>query len=429
VGRRALWLVGVTAAVAAAAFYWQSGRSVEAPAISTAAVTRGDIVDIVDATGTLQAVTTVLVGTQVSGTIRALHADFNTRVRHGQVVAELEPSLFEAQVEQAQASLARLEADAQGAAVQRDDARQKLRRASELSKRELLAPTDLETAESNARAAEAAVKGAEAQILQARASLHQAEVNLGHTIITAPIDGIVISRNVDVGQTVAASMQAPTLFVIAKDLSAMQVNAAVAESDIGRIRTAQAVTFRVDAYPTVTFSGTVSQVRLQPVIEQNVVSYVTVIAVPNPDLKLKPGMTANVSVEVARATGVLRVPNGALRVRPSAEVLARLGKPAQEPRPDDRGEDGPEPAVAGGLGLNAGVWVLIDTRLMPVPIRTGITDGTRTAVLGGALTEGMAVVTSIGGTAAGAPPATTSPLLPARGRGAGGRPGGGRPTP
>ena len=151
----------------------------------------------------------------------------------------------------------------------------------------------------------------------------------------------MISRNVDVGQTVAASMQAPTLFVIARDLSAMQVNAAVAESDIGRIHTKQAVTFRVDAYPTVTFSGTVSQVRLQPVVEQNVVSYVTVIDVPNPDLKLKPGMTANVSVEIARATGVLRVPNGALRERPSAEVLAQLGEPAQEPRPDDRGEDGP----------------------------------------------------------------------------------------
>ena len=414
--------------VAVAALYWQSARSAEAPAIFTAPVTRGDIVDVVDATGTLQAVTTVQVGTQVSGTIKALHADFNTRVRRRQVVAELEPSLFEAQVEQAQASLARLEADAQRAGVQRDDAHQKLRRASALSARDLLAPTDLETAESNAHAAEASVKAAEAQIVQARASLHQAEVNLGHTIITAPIDGIVISRNVDVGQTVAASMQAPTLFVIARDLSAMQVNAAVAESDIGRIHTKQAVTFRVDAYPTVTFSGTVSQVRLQPVVEQNVVSYVTVIDVPNPDLKLKPGMTANVSVEIARATGVLRVPNGALRVRPSAEVLAQLGEPAQEPRPDDRGEDGPEHAVAGDRGLDAGVWVLANTRLMPVPIRTGITDGTRTAVLGGALTEGMAVVTSIGGTAAGAP-ATTSPLLPTRGRGAGGRIGGGRPTP
>ena len=406
------------AAAVSAALYWRADSAPETPAIATSPVTRGEVVDIVDATGTLQAVTTVQVGTQVSGTIKALHADFNTRVRRGQVVAHLEPSLFEAQVEQARASVARLEADAQRAEVQREDAGHKLRRARELAARQLLAATDLETAEATARQADAAVKAADAQTVQARASLHQAEVNLGHTVITAPIDGVVISRNVDVGQTVAASMQAPTLFVIANDLSAMQVNAAVAEADIGRIRTGQTVTFRVDAYPAETFSGTVSQVRLQPVVEQNVVSYVTVIDVPNRDLRLKPGMTANVSVEIARASDVLRVPNAALRVRPTAEMLAHFGQPAPALRPGD----------TGGEDVNAAVWVFAGGRLTLVPIRTGVTDGTRTAVLGGELTEGMAVVTSIGGgSATGA--ATTSPLLPSRGRGTGARTGGARPAP
>jgi HlyD family secretion protein len=166
--------------------------------------------------------------------------------------------------------------------------------------------------------------------VQARASLNHSEVNLGHTIIRAPIDGIVISRNVDVGQTVAASMQAPTLFVIARDLAEMQVNASVAESDIGRIEPGQAASFRVDAYPGAVFTGTVSLVRLDPVVEQNVVSYVTTIDVPNLKLKLKPGMTANVTIEIERASDVLRVPNAALRVRPSAEVFAALGQPAPE---------------------------------------------------------------------------------------------------
>ena len=328
---RVVWLVALMAVAAAGVWaYYARSRSQPTPTVVTAAVTRGDVVETVDATGTLQAVTTVQVGTQVSGTIKALHADFNCRVRRGQVIAELEPSLFETQVEQARASMMRLEADVRRAEVQLEDAQQKLKRARELSGRELIAATDLEAAEVNARVADAALGAAQAQVVQARASLHQAEVNLGHTIITAPIDGIVISRNVDVGQTVAASMQAPTLFVIARDLREMQVKASIAESDIGRIQTGQPVSFRVDAYPTESFTGTVSQVRLQPVVEQNVVSYVTIIDVPNPDLRLKPGMTANVTVEIARAADVLRVPNSALRVRPSADVLAALGQPATD---------------------------------------------------------------------------------------------------
>ena len=405
-----------------------------APTIATATVTRGDVIEIVDATGTLQAVTTVQVGTQVSGTIKALHADFNTRVRRGQVVAELEPSLFDTQVEQARASLTRLEADVRRAEVQLEDAQQKLKRARELAGRELIAASDLEAADVNARVADAALRGAQAQVVQARASLHQSEVNLAHTIITAPIDGIVISRNVDVGQTVAASMQAPTLFVIARDLRDMQVEASIAESDIGRIRTGQPVTFRVDAYPTEAFAGRVSQIRLQPVIEQNVVSYVTVIDVPNPDLRLKPGMTANVTVESARASNVLRVPNAALRVRPSTEVLVALGQEpaasAEAPTSGDR--DHPVVGVDAALAAasHADVWLLIDGRITRVPLRAGITDGTRTAVFSPDLTEGAVVVTSISGDVPTAPATSTSPLLPSfRGRGAGGARGTGSPPP
>lgn len=421
---RVVWLVAVLAVAAAGVWAYRTRtESQKTPAIVTAPVTRGDVIETVDATGTLQAVTTVQVGTQVSGTIKALHADFNSRVRRGQVVAELDPSLFETQVEQARASLTRLEADVRRAEAQLDDAQQKLTRARELAARELIATSDLEAAAVNARVADSALQGAQAQVVQGRASLHHAEVNLAHTIITAPIDGIVISRNVDVGQTVAASMQAPTLFVIARDLREMQVEASIAESDIGRIVVAQAVSFRVDAYPTETFAGTVSQVRLQPVIEQNVVSYVTVIDVPNPDMRLKPGMTANVTVEIARAADVLRVPNSALRARPSPDVVAALAPPGREDRETSTSGEHERAAdtSGGGTGRPDGeVWLLVDGYLTSIPVRIGITDGTRTVVFARTLAEGAAVVTSISDDVPVAE-SSTSPLLPSfRSRGAGG---------
>src|SRR5436190_2075487 len=211
-----------------------------------------------------------------------------------------------------------------------DDANTKLKRAKELSDRQLHPRSELDAADVAARAAEAQLKSSQAQITQAQASLNQNQVNLEHTVIEAPIDGLVISRNVDVGQTVAASMQAPTLFVLAADLTKMQVVANLDESDVGRIRPGQKVTFRVDAYPAETFRGTVSQVRLNPIVQQNVVTYATVIDVPNNELKLKPGMTANVNVEIARSSNVLRIPNGALRFRPTAEMYTALGQPAPE---------------------------------------------------------------------------------------------------
>ena len=320
-----LWLsIGaVVAAVGAGIYYYRSDVAAEAPTLNTAEVTQGDVIATVEATGTLEAVTTVEVGTQVSGTIKTLGADFNSKVRKGEIVAQLDSSLFETQVAQEQATVSRLRAEVERARVQAADAKVKLGRARELSEKELIARSDLDAAESTANAADASVKSAEAQLVQAQASLNQSQVNLSHTIIRAPIDGVVIARNVNVGQTVAASMQAPTLFIIANNLTEMQVNASVDESDIGKIQMHQPVRFRVDAYPNETFSGVVSQVRLQPMVEQNVVSYVTVIDVPNRDLKLKPGMTAAVTIETARADDVIKVPNAALRFRPTDDVFSR----------------------------------------------------------------------------------------------------------
>ncbi len=402
------------------------------PTLSTVAVTRGDVIETVDATGTLQAVTTVQVGSQISGTIKALYADFNSEVRKGQVIAELDPSLLQTQVDQARATVVRLQADVDRARVQLEDSRIKADRAQELFDRQLIPRTDLETAQSTMKTNDAALKSAQAQVVQAKASLSQNDVNLGHTVIRAPIDGIVISRNVDVGQTVASSLQAPTLFVIAKDLAEMQLSASVDESDIGRIQPGQKVSFRVDAYGGDTFTGTVSQVRLQPVVEQNVVSYTTIVDVPNRDLRLKPGMTATLTMEVARADDVLRVPNAALRFRPTAEVFASLDQEppsfgrqnanrqrAQQDRP--RAEVGTS-GTATERTPRAAVWLLQDGKLRPVRVDTSISDGALTAIVGGSLTENAQVVTGVTTPkAAAATSPAGSPLLPfgGRSRGAG----------
>lgn len=339
-----LMLVAVAIAGGSGYAYYSYRTKKPEPKVTTAAVGRGDITDRVGATGTLQAVTTVQVGTQVSGTIQSLYADFNSLVRKGQVLARLDPSLFETQIEQARANLIRAQAEVERLRVALEDTRTKLTRARELSGRQLIPRSELETAEVAVRSTEAQIRSSEAQVVQAQASLNQNQVNLEHTIIQAPIDGLVISRNVDVGQTVAASMQAPTLFVLAADLTKMQVIANLDESDVGRIRPGQRVAFRVDAYPAEDFEGRVVQVRLQPIVQQNVVTYATVIDVPNPELKLKPGMTANVNVEIARRTNVMRVPNTALRFRPTNEIYAALG---QTP-PSERGGRG-----AGEIGERA----------------------------------------------------------------------------
>jgi len=363
--KRALIGVLIVAAIGAGAGAYYVRRGGADVQVIPAPITRGDIVDTVGATGTLQALNTVQVGSQVSGNIQWLGADFNTIVRKGQKIAELDPSLFQAQVEQASANLAqaranlvKAESDLERTKVQLTDAQQKYTRAKELAAKSLLPQSELDaakiavdSAQASLSSQQATVAQAQAAVTQSQASVNQNKVNLQHTIITAPIDGIITQRSVDVGQTVAASLQSPTLFIIAADLTKMQVNANIDEADVGRIRPGQHVTFHVDAYPTETFEGTVSQIRLQPVVVQNVTTYGTVIDVPNPQLKLKPGMTATVKVEIAKRTDVLRVPNTALRFRPTADLFAALNQPVP---PEAQFTSGGSRSGRGGQGRNGG---------------------------------------------------------------------------
>ena len=357
--------------VGAGAYAYRVRNATPEPAVQTQPLSRGDVVDTVGATGTLEAVETVEVGTQVSGVVEALYADFNSIVRKGQVIARLDPQLIQTQIEQQQANVVRAEADLERLKVALADAKHKYERAQQMSEKSLIPRSELETAEVNVKSSEAQIRSSEAALTQARAQLNNQRVNLGYTTITAPIDGIVISRNVDQGQTVAASMNAPTLYIIAADLTKMQVLASIDEADVGRMRPGQVVTFRVDAYPTETFTGAVEQVRLQPAVVQNVVTYSTVISVPNSELKLKPGMTANVTIEIARRNNVLRIPNRALSFRPTTEMFAVLnqevppelerggrggfagrggGRGAEGQRAGGAPIDGPSPASAGAAG-------------------------------------------------------------------------------
>jgi HlyD family secretion protein len=421
----------VTAVVlAAGAVFLVRSRRGATPRYLAAALERGDIVETVGATGTLQAVTTVQIGSQVSGTIQSLGADFNSVVKKGQVIARLDPSLFEARLGQARASLvvARANVDRQKATVA--DMRQKYERAQALFAQQLVPESDLETARANYDGAVAQLKANDAAVSQAEANVNQADVDMNHTVITTPIDGVVISRSVDVGQTVAASFQAPVLFVIANDLTRMQVNAAVDEADVGRVRPGQDVSFRVDSYPDRSFAGRVEQVRLQPQTIQNVVSYNTIITVDNSEQKLMPGMTATVSVIVRRAENVLRLPAAALRFRPVG-LEAEGGRGTRSGRPSgsaasatdaggtDRGADagavraadrGPSSrrrgdGGSGGVGSPATegesrgalVFVLGESQKPePARVQLGLSDGQFVEVREG-ITEGTRVVTGLEG--------------------------------
>jgi HlyD family secretion protein len=413
----------------------------------TVAVSRGPLVAAISATGTLNAVITVQVGSQVSGQIKELHADFNSRVRKGQVIARIDPDLFQAQVNQARAqvdaaraavlnqraALAKGRADVENsraalagahaqsvkAEVAVIDAERSLGRQQELRRRELIAQADLDAAQvardsavaqrdatraqERAQAAmvdsaiaqqdvaQAQLEAAQAQVTQAGAALEQAALNLEHTVIRAPVDGVVVSRNVDIGQTVAASLQAPTLFLIAQDLAKMQVDTNVDEADVGRVRVSQPVTFTVDSFPGETFAGEVIQVRAAPQVLQNVVTYDVVVSAPNPDLKLLPGMTANVRIVTDRRESVLKVPNPALRFRPSGSGGDRgsTGLRAQQaPR-----SMVPRSGSSASGGLPGEVWVLgPDRRPQPVAVRLGTSDGTFTEILEGELREGQPVI-------------------------------------
>jgi HlyD family secretion protein len=325
--KKLIAFVVIVAGLGSAGWAYYAKRNRPEPTATTMPVSRGSVVEVVQATGTLQAVTTVNVGTQVSGVVQELIADFNHIVRKGQVIARLDPSILQVQIESQEANVARARADVERLQVTLADAKQKDARAKELFAKQLVPRTELETADITVKSTQAQIKSSEASLVQSQAALNQAKVNLGYTVITAPIDGIVIQRSVDPGQTVAASMNAPTLYVIAKDLTEMQVLANIDESDVGRMRPGQHVTFRVDAYPNEQFTGSVEQVRLQPTVVQNVVVYSTVIAVPNPQLKLKPGMTANVNIEIQRRDNVLRVPTAATRFRPTELMFQALNQP------------------------------------------------------------------------------------------------------
>jgi HlyD family secretion protein len=406
-----LVLVTITG-LSAAAMYVR--RDSEVPQVTTDVVSRGAIVNAISATGTLEAVETVQVGTQVSGSVKTLYADFNSIVKKGQLLAKLDPSIIQAESERAQANLATAEADVERVRVTVNDAKRKLVRARELFERQLIPAAELDAAEMAVRTSEAQVKGATAQVTQARAALEQTQVNLRKTVITSPIDGIVISRAVDVGQTVAASLQAPTLFTIAADLAQMQLKASIDESDLGSLKDGQAVTFSVDAYPNDVFRGVVKQVRLNPVIEQNVVTYAAIISAPNPALKLKPGMTANLTVEVARRDNVLRVPSSALRFKPTVAVLEALGGP----RADAGTASGAaRPTGTAGRPATSGegtVWVYDGEHLQASRLKLGVSDSTYTEIVDGDVQEGTRLATQAA--IAGATPArtggqTSNPLM------------------
>jgi HlyD family secretion protein len=435
------WLIAllVVAVVAVLAAFRFKGN--DKPQYFTARVDRGDIRDVVEATGTINAVTTVQVGSQVSGTISALYADFNSRVKRGQVIAQIDPRLFQGTLLQAKADLANAQANLAAAKANLEKAKATAiqtkadyERTLGLFQEGVMSEQQLDLAKANADSAEAAVAAAQAQVTQAAAQVQQkqaavtvAQTNLNYTTIHAPIDGTVIARSVDVGQTVAASLQAPTLFTIAQDLTKMQVYAKTDESDVGMIKPGQTITFKVDAYPKDVFSGRVSQVRMNATTVQNVVTYDTIIDFDNPQLKLFPGMTAYISIPVASATDVLRVPNGALRYKPdlpAAEIRALYEKyglggngeraAGQSPASGSAGTGGARQSRIRGQGEQGGgspeanqaraprvdmavVWKLRpDKTIEPVRIRIGITDHTVTElaeVVKGELREGDEVVT------------------------------------
>lgn len=364
----------------------------------TVPIKKGNITQVVSATGTLQAVVTVQVGSQVSGTIAKLNADFNSRVKRGQVVAQLDQDKFKAHVEEQKANLLAAQANMAKAKVSVEDTRRNLTRTAELKKRELISQSELDAAQTAYDAAASQLEVTKAQVEQARAALNQASVDLSHTVIRSPVDGTVISRNVDVGQTVAASLQAPTLFTIANDLTQMEVHTSVDEADIGNVRMNQGVTFTVDAYPTRRFKGKVSQVRHAPTVVENVVTYDAVVKIDNKELLLKPGMTANVQFLVSRKTDVLRLPNIALRFKPPWEAQDPMRQSRGGGRTGSRG--GRSRGGAGGRdGRSVKVYVLRQGQPVPLQVRLGITDGSFTEIAEGEVQEGDQAIISYSGKA------------------------------
>ncbi|MBT1074890.1 efflux RND transporter periplasmic adaptor subunit [Geobacter grbiciae] len=368
--------------VAGVAAYFTLNKKPET-VFKTAKIERGDIVSTVSATGNLAAVVTVQVGTQVSGTIQKLFVDYNSPVKKGQVIAQIDPSLFSAQVEQTRGNYLNAQANLQRVRADLADARRNLERNRQLLKDGVVSQSDFDVADNRYQMAQATVKAAEGSVAQTRGAFSQSETNLRYATIRSPVDGIVVSRNVDVGQTVAASFQTPTLFTIAQDLTRMEIDTSVDEADISRVQVGQPVSFTVDSYPENRFTGTVRQVRNAPVVTQNVVTYVVVIDVDNKDMKLKPGMTANVSIETARKDNVLKLPSAALRFRPKKggdEKEAKGQQAGQEQRRKKR-EGGQQVYILGP-----------ENKPVPVPVKTGIGNDGQVELVSGNLKENDQVI-------------------------------------
>lgn len=421
----------IVVAAGIGAYFYFSAPKIAPLEWRTTKVEQGDVRVVVTATGTLSAVTTVQVGTQVSGTISRLEADFNTHVHKGQVVATLDTTFLAAAVQDARAGFEK-------SAVQVRLTKRDLDRAKSLFERKLISQSDLDIAQS-------AYESAVASQTSSQAQLDRAKINLTYATITAPIGGVVIQRNVDVGQTVAASFSTPTLFSIAQDLTKMQVLAAVDESDIGKIKTGQQVKFTVDAYPNTTFDGEISQIRLQPVIANNVVDYTVVVNVPNDELKLMPGMTANLTVAIESHPNVLKVATGALRFTPPKEYFASMAdqmpdsvkakmkergsRSGDSSRGAGGGQGGGRMGGGGGTGKQmelvvggtARLWVKNADRLKPVRVTLGLSDGTFTEVSADSLSAGTEVVVGVvnqNGTSA---TPQQNPFSPQSGGGGGGQ--------
>ena len=377
-------------------------------------VERGDIRDAVDLTGTVNAVVTVQVGSQVSGTIAKLNADFNSRVHRGDIIAVIDSSILHgallqarADLENANANVVAAEANLTKARATAEQSQRDYDRIASLAKSRVSTEQELEQARANEATARASVDAAVAGVVQAKAEVSQktaavavARTNLDHTVIRSPIDGIVVARNVDVGQTVAASLQAPTIFTIAQDLTKMQLYAKTQESDVGRITVRQPATFKVDAFPKLTFKGTVSQIRMNPTTIQNVVTYDAIIDFENPELKLFPGMTAYASIPIAAVQNVVKAPNAALRYKPPLspeDVQAAYAKVRINGNTASAPSDGRKTSTAEAADETAIVWKLLpDHTIAPVKIALGLTDHAFTevrSVLAGSLQPGDQVVT------------------------------------
>ena len=408
--------------------WWQIGDRDKEPPYVTTPAQKATVTQVVSSTGTLQAVVTVQVGSQVSGTIEKLFADFNTKVKAGQIVAQLNQDKFRAAEDQARANLLAAQSNIEKSKVSVADTLRTLERNRELRKKDLMAQSDLDAAQAAYDAALAQVEVNRAQAAQAQASLKQSTVDLNNTVIRSPVDGLVISRNVDVGQTVAASLQAPTLFTIANELARMEVHTNVDEADVGNVKEGQDVTFTVDAFPSRRFRGRVHQVRNAPIVVQNVVTYVAVVRIDNKELLLKPGMTANVQFLVSRKEDVLTIPNMALRFKPpeekeEAQELLRREQSRTAPKVGERRTSRQSVAGAGGVAgrgtRRVRIYVLREDKAQPIEVQLGITDGSKTEVTSADLKENDPVIIGMSSGASSANPGVTNPFQPSQPRGFG----------